>query len=86
MFRVLLDFFKELKMFKQSGFNYDRYKQMKGILMDKYRVCILFPSGSELSETVNFKGLINWVKQEINGYKILSINGYPTNIARNRAM
>jgi len=29
MFRLLLDFFKELKMFKQSGFNYERYKRME---------------------------------------------------------
>jgi len=53
--------------------------------MDKYRVCILFPSGSKVSETVNFNGLKNWFKQEIYGYRVLSINGYLTNIAKRKS-
>jgi hypothetical protein len=44
--------------------------------MKTYRLYIRFPSGSELSTSVNFLVLKDWLEKEKFGYSILSCNGY----------
>jgi hypothetical protein len=44
--------------------------------MKDYRLCILFPSGSELVVSCSFPEVQEWVEKEKFGYKIISCNGY----------